>query len=325
LRRLFLMAALFLVAPAAAEEKPDPDAPSLRVETWKDGIVVVAPKVKVGEPFHIVITATPRPDVVVGVPATLETGKFEVVDRKETTVPGSGERIFDLTVVGWEPGKHPFPPVPVTYIAKGQSELEKIETAEMELDVLAVVGDESAELKPLAPPVPVFERDFTLVKIAAGVTGGLIAAGVVALLVRSARKRRRVAAAAAKPEELRPPYEVAVEKLRALETSPMVAAEDKRPFYFALTEIVREYLGRRFGFQALDMTSQELLDAIAAAPEAAPVRGELEGWLQACDLVKFARVPASRSEAAGALERARALVEASKPPPPPTPGEVARV
>jgi hypothetical protein len=312
LRRLAL-AGVLLVSRAWAQA-PDPDAPSLRVETWKDGVVVVNPQVKVGEPFHVVITAAPRPDVVVGMPAALDAGKLEITDRDEATVPGSGERIFDLTVVAWEPGKQEFPPLPITYVAKGQSELREIRSAPFEIDVLAVVGDESAELRPLAPPVPVYERDYTLVKLAAAAAGALLVAGVVALLVRSARRRRRVAAAAA-VVDLRPAHEIALEKLAALSSGPLLGDDDRRPYYFALTEIVREYLGRRYGFAALDMTSQELLDAVAAVPEAAPIRGELEGWLGACDLVKFARVPASRDEAAGALERARALVETTTPPP----------
>jgi hypothetical protein len=118
--------------------------------------------------------------------------------------------------------------------------------------------------------------------------------------------------------DLRPPGEIALERLRALEGSPLLDEVDRRPFYFALTEVVREYLGRRFGFAALDMTTSELLEALHAAP--AELRADARRWLGACDLVKFARLPASREDASSALGEALALVQRAETPPAPPPG-----
>jgi hypothetical protein len=105
-------------------------------------------------------------------------------------------------------------------------------------------------------------------------------------------------------------------RLAELERSGALDQVDRRPFYFTVTEIVRDYLGRRFGFDALDMTSRELCDALARSPASEEVRGDTERWLSGCDLIKFARVAAARDEAAGALAQARGLVEVTTPPPP---------
>jgi hypothetical protein len=130
-----------------------------------------------------------------------------------------------------------------------------------------------------------------------------------------ARRRRRAARGDAPAVDLRPPHEIALEKLRRLEA--MLDAADRRPFYFAVTEVLREFLGRRFGFGALDMTSSEVVEALGASPDvSAPLRDRVERWLSACDLVKFARVPASRDDAGATLDEAVALVEAGRPPPP---------
>jgi hypothetical protein len=56
---------------------------------------------------------------------------------------------------------------------------------------------------------------------------------------------------------------------------------------------------------------------------------EIEGWLSACDLVKFAKISPSPEQARGALETAIRMVEATRPrpelqPPPPHGPEVAR-
>jgi hypothetical protein len=318
-RPVLLLLLPFAAAVARADEAPAPDAPTLRVLATQDGEPTLSPRVKVGEPFHVIVTIIPRPDVLVSLPADFPTGSFEVVDRSESTPPGAAERTYDLTVVAWEPGKQTFPAIPVTYVPRGEADLKEIKTAAFDVEVTPVVVNDEAELRPIAPPVSVYERDLTLVTIAGSVVGTMIAGAAVWLLFRKAR-RRRAAAAAAPALDPRAPHEIALEKLGALAESSLLQAADRRPFYFALSEIAREYLGRRFGFAALDMTSSELCDALAAAPEAAPVRGEIAAWLSAGDLVKFARVPATLEEARAALAAAVRFVEASKPlPPPPSP------
>jgi hypothetical protein len=240
---------------ATARADVDNQAPTLQVLATKDGQPTASPKVKVGEPFHVIVTIIPKPDVVVTLPATFETGSFEVTGRKESTPPGAAERTFDLTVVAWEPGKQTFPAIPVTYVPKGAADLKEARTAGFDVEVTPVVVGEGVEMRPIAAPVSVYERDYTLVTIAGSVVGTLLAGGAVWLLVRKARRRRREVAAAAPVVDLRPPHEIALEKLAALAGSPQLEAADRRPFYFALSEIAREYLGRRFGFGALDMTS----------------------------------------------------------------------
>jgi hypothetical protein len=148
------------------------------------------------------------------------------------------------------------------------------------------------------------------------VAGALVVGGVGVLVGRTLAKRRRKARPEPRVVDGRPPHEIAFARLKELERSGALDQVDRRPFYFAVTEIVRDFLGRRFGFDALDMTSTELLEALAGKAPPPALSGELERWLGACDLVKYARVPADRAEAAAALAAAVALVESAKPPPP---------
>jgi hypothetical protein len=117
--------------------------------------------------------------------------------------------------------------------------------------------------------------------------------------------------AAARVDE-RPAHDVALEKLRALAGGPELAADDRRPFYFAHTEIVREYLGRRYGLTTLELTTRELLDALERV-DLGPGRDALAAWLEACDLVKYAGARATEEEAQAALAQAVDLVERTRP------------
>src|SRR5262249_53427494 len=176
---------------------------------------------------------------------------------------------------------------------------------------------EKADLRPLAPPVDVMVKDWTLVYVVGAVGGALLLGGGTFLLGRVVARRRKRRTPEPEVVDLRPPHEIALAKLAALEKSGRLDDADRRPFYFSVTEIVREYLGRRYGFDALDMTSAELLAALERTAAEPAVRGDVESWLGTCDLVKYARVPTQRDEAASALSAARAMVERCIPPPPP--------
>jgi hypothetical protein len=307
---------LALLSAAAHADEVDPDAPSLRLHAQHGGQVVLTPKVKVGEPFHVLVDATAKPDVLVNLPASWDAGSFEVVGRSELASADGTERRWDLTVVAWKPGKSTLPPIPITYVSKGKGEVKQIATASLDIEVTPVLEDpEKAELAANAAPVEVYVKDWTLAYVTGGVAGALLAGGAGVLIGRAVARRRRRARPVVRAVDLRPAHEIALGRLAELERSGALDQVDRRPFYFAVTEIVRDYLGRRFEIDALDMTSTELLDALGRSPAAPEAQRDVARWLGACDLVKFARVAAARDEAAGALAAARALVEASKPPP----------
>jgi hypothetical protein len=306
-----------LVAATALADDVDPDAPSLSVHALVGGKVALVPRVKVGEPFHVVVEASAKPDILVNLPGSWDAGSFEITERKELPLPDRASKRFDLTVVGWKPGAAPLPPIPVAYIGQGKGDVKQIATAPLQVEVVAVLEDpDKAELAPNAPPVEVLVKDWTLVIVAGGALGVLLVGGAGVLIGRVVAKRRRRARPALPVVDARPPHEVALQRLAELERSGALDQVDRRPFYFAVTEIVRDYLGRRFGFDALDMTSSELRAALARSPATAEVQKDTERWLSTCDLVKFARVAAARDEAAEALAQARGLVEVTIPAPP---------
>jgi hypothetical protein len=115
----------------------------------------------------------------------------------------------------------------------------------------------------------------------------------------------------------RPAHEIALEKLDRLAKSSLGQGQDAdlRQFYFELSEILREYLGNRFGFLALEMTTEELVGELQRRAPRGLVPGEIAGWLSACDLVKFAKLAPPPSEARGALETAIRMVESTRPRP----------
>jgi hypothetical protein len=67
-----------------------------------------------------------------------------------------------------------------------------------------------------------------------------------------------------------------------------------RRYYFQISEIVREYLERRFFIKALEMTTREIMDAFGELDIEAGLRGEFQTLFDGLDLVKFAKmIPAA--------------------------------
>jgi len=85
-----------------------------------------------------------------------------------------------------------------------------------------------------------------------------------------------------------------------------------------VSEVIRDYLGARFGFDSLEMTTDELIDELkrhAGRDLASFMVTEIQAWLSASDLVKFAKVSPTAAEARGALESAIRIVTATRPAP----------
>jgi len=78
---------------------------------------------------------------------------------------------------------------------------------------------------------------------------------------------------------------------------------------------VREYLAALVPQAALDLTSQELLQALAARPARGVAAEPLRAFLAAADLVKFARHEPSGEECQAALAFGRELLARTRPPP----------
>jgi hypothetical protein len=116
-----------------------------------------------------------------------------------------------------------------------------------------------------------------------GIGAALLIAGIIAWVI--IRRRRPLAEVV----DLRPPWEIAFEKLALLEQQNLPAAESFKHYYLELTEISREYLGRIYNVDLMEMTTEEVLDAVIEVDLPKDVADNLPSFLRHADLVKFAR------------------------------------
>jgi hypothetical protein len=139
------------------------------------------------------------------------------------------------------------------------------------------------------------------------------AAGALALALAWflwSRLRRRVAAIIRPPQRL---DEWALSELSAIEAEHLPEHKKVKEHYTRVTDVVRRYLGGVFGFDAIDLTTHEAMQALEDIPQSAGVRASVQGLLEEADLVKFAKHQPEMPACRRALEGARGIVAAARP------------
>ena len=116
---------------------------------------------------------------------------------------------------------------------------------------------------------------------------------------------------AIEPELLRPADEVALEKLDEIKAQKIWKDGKVKEYQTELTDVVREYIGRRFDVQSTEKTSDETLRAMKPLIDK-ELFAKLSKMLQLADLVKFAKWHTTPDENEQALSTAYEFVNETK-------------
>jgi len=156
------------------------------------------------------------------------------------------------------------------------------------------------------PPVPVKVRSY----LWAWLLGGLLLAAALLLLWRRWRKSRP------SPRDEQPEVffdDLALQRLAALRADAPWSRGEGRAAIYALSEIVRGYLGARLQFNALDLTSEEFLAELRRRRLIGLDLQGLIGQVRWEDLVKFAKLLPTPEECLSAVDLAESLIRHTRP------------
>ena len=85
-----------------------------------------------------------------------------------------------------------------------------------------------------------------------------------------------------------PPHQRALNAIDKIKAERMQASEDRKTYYTRLTDTLRQYIQERFGFNAKEMTSSEIIENLQHAGDR-KMLDELTELFTTADLVKFAK------------------------------------
>jgi hypothetical protein len=255
------------------------------------------------------------------------------LDRKDQ---GNGKTVTTVTL--WfvplpeKPGRSELvlPPLPIA-ISRASGEVMTLCTRPHAVLIEdPIANDPNPKPKPNPPP-RVQREEWVAAKQAAIVAAIALAAlaigGLLAWRLGPWLKSRRKGPP---PPPPRPPWVVAIESLYDTRHSGLLEEQRFAEFYDRVSDVLRRYLGDRFGYDGLESTTREALASLRRV--ALPVEEwiQIQEFMQDADLVKFARRTPTEAECLGVLERAERVVARTRPliptPPaaaPPGPGDAA--
>jgi hypothetical protein len=145
------------------------------------------------------------------------------------------------------------------------------------------------------------------------VLGGIIVLGAIGVLIWYLRRRKKNKPLFGPPKPEIPAHIIAFRELRELADEKLWQKSEFKQYYTRLTGVIRHYMERRYGIQAMEMTSHEILEEWKLSGEnTGDLDEKLNGLLNLADLVKFAKQKPVASENEENMERAYDFVERTK-------------
>ncbi len=243
-------------------------------------------------------------------------GEVEIVDwvYGDTTEIGNGMMEINraLIIQPFDSGVYTIPPF---LLVNGP---DTVRSKALTLKVNPVDVSHMEDINPMAPPakfhskwydwLPDWLTDYwgwylmVLLIIAGGICGYLIYTKKVTVNILPQKKRL-------------PPDLVAFNRLNELKDAQLWERGQEKEYYTQLIDILRDYLQERFGINAMEMTSSQILRALRSNEETRMPQKYMEKVVEIADYVKFAKVRPMPDDNVRSWQNAMQFVEETKPVP----------
>lgn len=241
-------------------------------------------------------------------------GGFDVKDYhvsdEQKIEQGRRRQVLNFNIRTFTTGDYVIPPLPIEYSQPPDSTIKMIAADPIKITIKSVLAEgakaDTLTIRPLKKQVSLAKsHTLTIVAVIALV---VLAAGA-AYYYFFYRRRHRMEGVFVDP---RPAWEIACAELAMLREKDYLAKGELKAYYIELTDIFRKYLGKKFAFAAIDMTTEEIDLALAGMPVDEVVARDIIGFLDHADLVKFAKYVPSTERPMQDWETAYNLVDKTK-------------
>lgn len=236
-------------------------------------------------PLHVDVVVQSGAELMLFDLESLSKSPVEFVRQTDWDTISEGQNLRlrkDLMFTVWDSGYHVVPPVPVVVLQNGVRDTAF--TRDIPVEVLTLNTPELADIKPIIEE-PETWKDYLPMLIPLAV---LLLAGL-AIFIGLRMKTEQEALPPPPPPRKLPPHELAIRDLAFLRDEKLWEQGQVKAYHSRLTHIVREYLENRYGIQALEQTTDEILAQMRKAKLSDTLTEKMTALLQTADLVKFAK------------------------------------
>lgn len=238
--------------------------------------------------LHVTVTTDPNRRIIIPLPSdTLMTGVevISVSDADSTVADGRLVIRRDILVTSFDSSLYLLPPFiaidGTDTIASNQVAL-KVSTVPVDVDN----PEKFYDIKDVWKPPFVLADYYPWIF---GVLTALFLICVIGYLVQRYRRHRsEVPVKPAEPEL--PPYETAIRELDSIKDQKLWQQGLNKEYYTQVTDTLRRYISRRYGVNAMEKTSEEILAIIERETDERTVYDTLRQVLRLSDYVKFAKL-----------------------------------
>jgi len=244
---------------------------------------------------------------------TIGNGKIEIVESfPEDTLENKISKKWDLSI--YYPGVYQI----AGFSAIQQNENGSIDTLKnfnpITVYVKTVAVDTSKAFKPIkaqkSVPYPFKEVVKKYIPYIIGLVALIIILYFIWLKYKNRDKPKYV-----KPKTALDYHQEAIKKLKELKFQKKWQDGHVKEYYLSISEILRTYLEGRFNINAMESTTDEIIEDLKVLKENKALNNKLKEVLQQCDLAKFAKFKPQGEENIQMIKIALDFVTHTKPKP----------
>jgi hypothetical protein len=240
-------------------------------------------------------------------------GKIRIVNFKTDTVFDKGDKSIETinrryTITAFDSGMYIIP----SYVFK--SPVGDLPTDTLNLDVRTVAVDTTKAFYDIKQPLAIkytfwdWLRDNW--KLVVGILAAMLATGAAVYYLLK-RPKKEVVIEEVKPDV--PLHVQALQKLEEIRNKQLWQHDQVKQYYIELSDVVREYLEKRYTIQALEQTSEEIFASLRNMDIASEDRNLLRQLLVLSDMVKFAKEKPAAHENEKSMENAVTFIKDTQP------------
>lgn len=254
-----------------------------------------ADTIVVGQPFDYQLSLTINKDYYVewmqfGDTLSKAIDVISVEDVTTTPINNSDNVIMtqNLKLTSFDTGYVYVPEIAISYSKSLQDSIRHtLRTDEKELYVTTVAVDTTQAFRPIKD---VIKQGYTAKEVLPWVAIVIAIGGLVYLIIYlNKHKKQKVVVVEEKKKPTIPAIITARAKLNEMKDNELWNSAKTKDYYTDLTDIAREYLGGQFEIDAVEMTTDEIMQAVNELNLNNLTKAKLQDTLTTADFVKFAK------------------------------------
>lgn len=261
-------------------------------------------QIRIGEPLTLTLEA--RKGSRVRFPIAQDSiGKVQLLDTTEIDTLKTVYR-QRWTVTAYDSGQYKIDSLPFTI--NGDTAYAKPISFQVYAVKLDTTHQKMYDIK------PIYKAPYTFAELlpwlVVGILFVVLLTGLVLFILNRRRRKKPV------KRIVLPPHLEALERLEALDKKSYLKEGAYKAYYSELTDILRYYFERRYAFQAMELTSGQILAHLKHYTDLPKeLYAGLKQFLKTADLVKFAKMTPHPSDATRYRDQVEQIVHATTPQP----------